>query len=311
MRHHKDIILESFPDVSAHITWSENGAGPIMLRGYAIDSNTGIRKEYAKEPKRKAETEDDIPFAIQYLITAILDDVKKNERKATSKLLATTGKSPIRLAFEALESSGEPVSSDWGEEYEKKKLSYFRCKILPTLEEYDLDISNDELHQKIVEKIMTNGNSAKHEPTAAETATKSLIAADIIYQRLRDFDPSLPSLSLRPIHKGRRRKNEQIKSLPRSIRRKFARLIEKYIDENPRLAISIIAMYDAGLRSAEAAAVWIDVILSYQDTDCIFVRYQIKNGKRCVILKSSNSYRVVPLSAWAILDTSHQQSEKC
>lgn len=295
---HKDIPSAEYPTVSVHITWPDK-EGKVTLRAYAMDTATGVRKEYGKERKIEAKSSAEIPIKQQHLYVRVCKDIARYEIQPVSAAPVAV-LSPMYLAFDALESSPDPVSSDWSPEYTRKNLTYFKRNVLPILAANINDLTADtkeQLRQQITEKILKSGRSIGHEPTAIATAIKELGVADTIYQRMRDFDPALPEITLRTVA-GRRSKNEQMKSIPPAVRREFEGLVEALTAENPRLAMSIICMYDAGLRTAEAAAVWSDVILFTDIASSILVRYQVKNGKRSKLLKTRNSYRLVPFSTW-------------
>lgn len=300
---HKDIVCRNHPHVSVHITWTETANGPINIRGYAIDSESGIRKDYAKTHKHRAKSNSEIAAKQEHIFNAICAEVARHERRAAIKSTASQeATSPFERAFAELKSSPDPVCPDWGDRYTKGSITYFERHLLPMLIKYGNEewstSDREALHREIAEQILMSKRSAGHEATANETAYKNLVAADTIYQRMRDYDPSLPEISLRPRYTGRTAKREQIKSLPRKVRRRLARMLEKMIDREPRLAMAAVIMYDGGLRTAEAAAVWIDVIFNSDDLTRVLVCYQVQEGKRVNILKTSNAYRTIVLSHW-------------
>ena len=300
---HKDIPCDKHPRVSAHITWRASARGPITLRGYAIDTDSGIRKDYSTERRRTAQSVEEIPSKIQILYNVLCAEVERHERRAAIKSTASQeATSPFERAFAELKASPDPICTDWGPRYTSGRLSYFERHLLPMLIQYGNEewtaADREALQRKTVEQILMSKRSAGHEATANETAYKNLVAADIIYKRMRDCDPSLPEISLRPRYTGRTAKREQIKSLPRRVRRRLVRMIEKMVDKNPRLAMAAVVMYDGGLRTAEAAAVWIDVIFNSDNLVRVLVCYQVQEGKRVNILKTSNAYRTIVLSHW-------------
>lgn len=300
---HKDIPCDKHPRVSAHITWRASARGPITLRGYAIDTDSGIRKDYSTERRRTAQSVEEIPSKIQVLYNVLCQEVARHERRAAIKSTASQeATSPFERAFAELKSSPDPVCPDWGDRYTKGSITYFERHLLPMLIKYGNEewstSDREALHREIAEQILMSKRSAGHEATANETAYKNLVAADTIYQRMRDYDPSLPEISLRPRYTGRTAKREQIKSLPRKVRRRLARMIEKMIDREPHLAMAAVMMYDGGLRTAEAAAVWVDVIYDGDGLTRVLVCYQVQDGVRTKILKTTNAYRMIVLSCW-------------
>lgn len=302
-RHHKDMPSVKYPEVSVHITWTESD-GPITLRAYPIYTASGIKTDYARERKRVAHSRAEVVSKQESLYTAVHHDIELYERQSIVRSTVTTSDtdSPMVRAFNALSTSSDPVSSEWGTSYAAMNVKYFRRNIMPILIATEstewTNESSDNVQKIIIEKVLSSRRSSGHEATALETARKHLAAADQIYQRMRDYEPLLPELKLRPNYTGHRGKNEKIKSIPLVVRRKFVTLLENFINDDPRLAIAAIAMYDCGLRTAEAAAVWLDVIVTTDSVTCIFVRYQVKEGVRSPILKTKSSYRLVPTSTW-------------
>lgn len=87
--------------------------------------------------------------------------------------------------------------------------------------------------------------------------------------------------------------------------------IEKSMfDENPRYVLVALIMYDAGLRTAEAAAV---TDANFRPLDCnghhttslLQVEAQEKGGKRCRIPKSDSAHRTAILSHWGHIMVQH------
>lgn len=289
---------------SVHITWTE-GKDKIALRGYAISSDSGIEKSYAKKHKIIAKNTAELPARQQRLYQLVCMDIEKHERPTVAQKSSNNSnvKSLYEIALDEVEKSGF-VSADWKSlDYTQNRLTYFRRNILPILLKFDVsDWSLDDTNAilaEIVEAIMKKKQSSQHEETAKRTAQKNLHAADLIYRAMRTYYPELPEINLRPLYAGRSVLNEQIKALPHSVRKNFINLIEALIPEDPRLAFAAIFMVACGLRTAEAAGVWIDCFDNIGDNlVSVNVKYQIKKGKRINILKSKNSYRLIPINTW-------------
>lgn len=301
-RNYINLQSTSDPDVCVHITWTVTAGNKITLRAYAIDKSSGIRKDYSKERKRTAASEEGIPAAQQHLFHVVCADVAQHvEKKTAQHKNIADHSSAISLAFELLKVSGEAVSSSWGPASHRSAMIYFERNILPALLAHEGDWSDEDtelLFSSLVEGVLRKKRSAGIPSVAESSVRKNLIASDKIYQRLLDFDNCLPAISLRPRFIGRHSQTEQIKSLPQGVRQLFASKLKEFIYRDPRLALSMIAMFDCGLRTAEAAAVWLDVICFTPAVSFISVYYQIKDGNRTKILKSTSSYRRVPLTTW-------------
>lgn len=301
-RHHQDFTT-SDPNVTVHTTWTYHPASTkkISIRAYAIDTRSGVRLDGSKIKKRTVRSPAEIPQTQNYLCKAVMDDVDHSSRKvAVRKTSEDISDVPMLIAYHNVVNSSDPVSATWGPEYQARQLTYFRRHILPELLRHDdwgTDDS-DQLQHVLSEKILATKRSAGDSTTAEKTAAKSLASAHIIYQRMRDVDPSLPDISLQPKFVGRRGQREQIKSLLNPIRQSLCGKITALATDNPRLAAGAVIMYDCGLRTAEAAAVHPNGIVNTPDISSVFVSWQIKDGTRTKILKSKNAYRLVPMSAW-------------
>lgn len=301
---HKDIPCDKYPHVSVHITWSEAADGSANIRGYAINTETGVRMAYSKDRKRTARNRSEIPAKQEHLYNCICQEVARHERRAAEKAVSPVGesKSLFRIAFEEVESSGDTIGSNWGPDTHDSWLTYFRRNILPNLEvvgiENWMQQDTDDLRVKLLDEILVSKKSYGYENVAAGTLRKNLAACDQIYRAMCARYPVLPSISFCDSVPPKSPKPEHIKSLLPKVRSSLVAQIEDLVCISPRLAIAAVAMYDCGLRTAEAAAVWRDVILAYGDCLSILVQYQVKDGKRTRILKTENAYRQVPLSNW-------------
>lgn len=301
---HKDIPCANHPHILVHITWTERETGPISIRGYAVDAETGVRKDYSKDRKRTARNRSEIPAKQEHLYNCICAEVERHERRAAEKAAspAEENKSLFRIAFEEVESSGDTIGSNWGPDTHDSWLTYFRRNILHNLEvvgiENWMQQDTDDLRAKLLDEILASKKSYGYESVATETLRKNLAACDQIYRAMCARYPVLPSISFCDSAPPKAPKPEHIKSLLPKVRSSLVAQIEDLVCISPRLAIAAVAMYDCGLRTAEAAAVWRDVILAYDDCLAILVQYQVKDGKRTRILKTENAYRQVPLSNW-------------
>lgn len=301
---HKDIPCRDHAHISAHITWSEATDGSANIRGYAINTETGVRMNYSKDRKRTARNRSEIPAKQEHLYNCICAEVARHERRAVEKKASPVDeeKSLFRIAFEEVESSGDTVGPNWSPDTHDSWLTYFRRNILPSLEVVGIENwaqqDTDDLRVKLLDEILVSKKSYGYENVAAETLRKNLAACDQIYRSMCARYPVLPSISFCDSAPPKAPKPEHIKSLLPKVRSSLVAQIEDLVCISPRLAIAAVAMYDCGLRTAEAAAVWRDVILAYGDCLSILVQYQVKDGKRTRILKTENAYRQVPLSNW-------------
>lgn len=304
-RLHKDIIT-NYRQVRIHITgYTEKSTG-YTLRGYAIDEH-GVRIDGSKTLRRTARTASGIPAAERHLVAAVLNVISIKaaaESRTGPKIDKLDPKHPMVRAYRNMIEEGIKISATWNEEVEKRNISGFGHRVLPRilrfLTEPFLDADRDALLDAIAQNVRTHGNSKQNETTVLKTARSDLAAYATVYSEgLRRIDPMLPALLLTPPHNKIKYTAEQVKSLPKTVRRKFASLLKEHIPENPKLVLGAIMMDDAALRTAEAAA-----IIPAQDIEeigaqmIVKVCWQEKRGRRCSILKSDAAYRKVPLSTW-------------
>lgn len=300
---HKDIPCANYPHVSAHITWRASARGPITLRGYLIDSDSGVRKGYSKELKRTAQDPEEIPSKIQILYNALCVEVAQHERRAAKKVTNSEGeKSDFALALDELELSEEVINSEWSPETRRGWIVYVRRNIIPKLEAVGSQNwtaqDSEDLESTLLKEILSSKKSIGYEDVAKATLQHNLSAFLQIYRSMRIRYPYLPDIHLSGMKNIRVSRPEQLKSLSNKVRRRIAKLVEALIETNPRLAMAAIMMLDCGLRTAEAAAVWKDVIVVHDTVTYVLVCYQVKGGSRTKVLKTSNAYRLVPLTYW-------------
>lgn len=302
---YKDIPTNN-KGIRVHITGYTGGDTGCTLRGYAIDDQ-GVRIDGSKTLRRAAYTAADIPATEMHLVAAVLNklSIKAESGSHTgSKIGDLDSKHPMVIAYQEMLDEGLKISENWKETVEKRAISLFVRHALPRILKYSTEpfceADRDKLLQEIAEDVRNHGNSHQNENTVLNTARSNLTTCAIVYSNgLRRIDPMLPNLELTPPRQKKTYTEEQVKSLPRKVRRRFARKLKALIPEKPKLVLGAVIMTDASARTAEAAAV-----IPSRDTKmvestlCILICWQEKNGRRCAVLKSSAAYRVVPLSAW-------------
>lgn len=133
-RQYVNIPSAKFPEVTVHITWTESD-GPITLRAHPTVTATGIKKDYAKERKRVARSKEEIRSKQQSLYAAVSNDIERHERKSIVKAAVTDSEtvSPMMRAFNALEMSTDPISSEWSPGYAANNMNYFKRNLLSIL----------------------------------------------------------------------------------------------------------------------------------------------------------------------------------
>ena len=307
---YKDLKTQN-PDINVHITYSKDEkTSKITLRGYAVKTSSGVRVDGAKTLVRTASCPEYIPTAEQHLLAAVMAALPKisSERASTIKVDRQLDDDNIIVrAFQKLKSSSDPITPNWGESTRRHHMIYFERNILGDIQAYateeflpeDLEL----LRHKLIDKVLGSGKSKGAVRNAESTIQANFAAASTIYERMRELDPGLPDISFGNSSNIKKVLPEQIKAIPEYFRQKFYVLLHEKLSENPEMVHATVLMVDGGLRTAEAAAVRPQDIVTYIDGHAIVpVLWQADEKKqRNSILKSDSAYRLVPLSIWGTI----------
>lgn len=301
-------IPTNIPNVSVHIT-KNDARGIITIRGYGVQSDTGQRLDSKAPLKRTAKNEADAISEEKHLVQAVLK--RLSSTPSTRKRAVRGGLDEDHLmvkVFREMTSSGCQIDN-WPPDWQRRSLIYFErhvlSRLMPYLDKTFEDEDRDALCDELTKEILGNGRSHQNLKIAKETAREHLSNADKIYRTMRREAPALPEIKLAYPRRGKRYYAEQVKSLPRAVRRRFAQRLRKLAAKEPNMVISAVVMWDAGLRTAEAAAIIPALDIEYYKAECgkyasVHVNYQEKAGMRNPVLKSPSAYRTVPLSFWGI-----------
>ena len=135
---HQDIPCRKYPQTSVHITWSiHKTKEKVTLRAYAIDSRTGVRRDYSREIKRNAKSEADVQTKISALYHSVCANIELHERKSSASVSNIRNNdtiSPFREAFEYIKASEDPVCANWGKQHTRHCMTYFENNVLPVLD---------------------------------------------------------------------------------------------------------------------------------------------------------------------------------
>ena len=290
-------------NIDVHITYAEKQQ-KTTLRGYAIDASTGIRIDGSKIVRRVAKTSKEIPAVEDHVIAAVVSTLPK-ATATRDKHHIIAGDSAIALAFQKLVESECVISSVWNMDTQRRSITYFQNRILPflaDLESQGLEILSSDietLQQELIEKVLKNEKHTNVN-TATSSAAASMQRSAVIYEKMRMLYPeyNLPEVNLTPKVNGRYIQPEQAKSLPDAVRVRLAAVIERLVETDPHRAFALTLMFDAGLRTAEAAAANPTDIHTTELSCVIWVGVQEKNGLRNPMLKTDAAYRSVTLSYW-------------
>lgn len=296
-------VVTSTPEISVHITYREKQSKTI-LRGYAIKTSDGCRVDGSKTVVRAANCPESVPLAEQYLVSAVMAALprERSSRRSFNNIEELNTENEMVKTFMLLKENGVDFPC-WSEATKNRHMTYFKRNILPVLKTYVgeefIGSDLDELRKKILDDILHSGRSKQVLSTAETTVNASLAGAAIIYERMREENPSLPDIALAIPRKYKRILPKQVKALPEVVRRRFFVALENLVDSEPKMVFAAVLMADAGLRTSEAAGVLPQqLLLEEDDRITVPVLYQEKQGERTAVLKTESAYRLVPLSYW-------------
>lgn len=295
----------SNPNVFVHLVWAEL-AGKTRITGYPVDQNGKGIKGITKTTRTSSGLEDreEVISRVRAIVEKKLN-VSRNTRKDTAKKPRSTvlnEKAPMVIAFRRFQAS-EPYVQGWCSSTLNNHMVYFANNILPFIQnmEDDDDFGEEELQelkQRLLEKVINNGNSDHRVETAMKRVEDHINNAKRIYSELLYLNPMLPKLAML---KGERLSvvaKEQFKFIPFDVHRIFRRTLNELILTEPYYVRGAVLM-DMGLRAGEAAAITANEIVKMENGVCILVIFHEKNGERNQVLKSEAAYRMVPCDAWA------------
>ena len=288
------VIVDPLPDGGYAII----GVG-LDLKGKSIEKTKRVRKAGSK-----AKIADTKRFVRNLVNAALTTGMVKSQKRSTAD--NPDENNPYVAAFRRIVESEHPINSKWNSETRQSALTYFSRHTLTFLSKMDdgefLSSDREALKQEIFDIISSNAHSRGIDRQMRQTAQKHLDEAESIYAAMRQEDPLLPVIRFSDGRKKQNIQAEMIKSLPRAVRRWFVHELENRIAKEPQMVFGTILMWDAGLRTGEAAAVIyaLDVRFIGETHAVVEVEWQEKNGLRSAILKTKNAYRIVPLSYWGL-----------
>ena len=292
--------------ILAHITWTPHTDRPITLTGTAIYASDGVRVDGIKTVRRQAKAMEDIAYTQTVIVNIITEAIELQRREKRKADLSEKTISRVFYKLFGNELNGKErthIIYSWRKTTQYSKIKYFERNILPAIEHIDDELDFTEVELKdlfdtLVKKALENGRSKYGIEGANRTANDHLADAARIYEELREEEPSLPRINLKIEFKVSQKKNEQLKSIPYHIHKKFREQIISSIPSHPYMARAAVLMDSAGARSAEAAATWSECHIDYSDFMVVKITHQEVQGKRCEQLKTAHAYRCVTLDEW-------------
>lgn len=278
----------------------EDGSG--YIRAYAEEEKTG--KKIVTYRRRNIRNKTAVEGKTKALIAAIenelkqLGELKKGNEESRKKAPVSSADNVYLQALKQVN-----VVPDWGESTLNMAKQLAKNRFIPYLLELgDIkcidDVILDIFREKCLAQIAESGNSKKSDKQRVKTAEHEIARFIKLYEEMRRLDPMLPPITGTRSGYSRNYQIEQFRELPDTVRRQFIALLEEQCCHYPALVRAAVLMLDAGLRTAEAAAVRTEDFEFYKDIALLPVLVQEKDGKRNPVLKREASYRIVALSSW-------------
>ncbi len=278
--------------------------GKIKLAAYIVDPVT--LAVLTKTPKTCtfAREEDRITKRTGLVNKACADWTKKHKSKTEKpQELKVFAKSKVRVAFELLKWDDPFFTRRWGAESTRHNAKvFFERNVLPFIEKSQEEgctrADVEEFHSGMVEKALQNGHTKGNAANVRNKMNQHLNEAGLIYAAMQMACPELVEIDFSPFSVGRAVQSEMAKSLPEAVRQRFAQHLKECILDAPEYVFGAVLMFDAALRTSEAAGQKKEDIDFYSNFAVIRIRFQEEDRKRCEILKSGASYRNVTISYW-------------
>ena len=192
-------------------------------------------------------------------------------------------------------------SEGWGDDTYASTLSYFRRQVLPRLDELKSNLTQTDirkLHEELVNQAVESKISLGNREQARKNLRNKVNRCHRLYENLRDHLPLgwLPDRDLR-MGGSAVADVEQCKSLEPETRVRFEAALHSLV-KTPwgGIAMSLAFMHQCGLRTAESAALRFEDMEVSGGTTTFWVRRQLKGETPTEVLKTSNSYRRLPVT---------------
>ena len=303
-----DISVTGHHDIMVRLITNLYSDGQYELRAIAIDADTKRLLPGARYKEMIVRDPLQLDKAKKTILHRVVETLprarrgKSKPRNTTNELAQTR----YDCAFQHLVDNNIQIYG-WEISTRKQALSWFQRHFLPMLNEYcndsDLTLITGPTLQRWEssekEAIMGKKNR-KSEITVGTTMARHMQQVAKIFEVMLQIDPSLPELDPFVFDTRRHRalELEQCKSIPEPIRQRFWRLIEAAVESEPRMAFCVIIYACGGTRTAEAAGTLPDDIALYDLFSVAAIMQQEAKQQRSNRLKTSNSYRLIPLPLW-------------
>lgn len=289
------------PNLIVDYKIKEKDDGTVRATGIAIDRRTneeikelGTLISRAISSKRHEHAVYDLLAKFENAYTNVFGQVNTKEQDMEEA---------YKIICEEVRSGHRRLKPTWKDQLTNTRpLIFFERNILKDLLPYSdpevpfVESARLSLQNRLeAEAMHRNGGDLSK---ARESTYERLIEADLIYSHMREINPFLPPLvftSAIPPEVAPR--EEQIKSLPRTVLTTFYLKLYDQIQFNPKkVFFAVLCVH--GFRPSEAAGVKPQTII-WNDTFCVVpVAAQEKKGRIVAQLKNEFSRRIVIIPSW-------------
>lgn len=300
-------------DYQVAITIRQIATDRYLVYGKLQDSN-GNTIPYINVKRRTAKSFDQAKHHINGLCYTLSTLIPSEEKSALPKKDAKETKNAIDAAvqemldngvvFHTVEATGSKKES-WNENTHRTTYTYWlnhsiSALLLRMADSEDPQHELEKYREQAIQNTQSHGRSLGTRAQATSTVDTHLKRMNILLAYLIKEHPEFPNFDLtKGILFGKVIPAEQVKELPEKMCQYITRELEARILQEPREVLCAVLMFDAALRTAEAAGIRIDCIIIYENYAVIAVKCQEKDGVRTDKLKTDNSYRMVVTSYWA------------
>lgn len=277
--------------VCAHITTIRKPDGKIVLRGYAMDQESGAKvgPRHQRTCNQSIHSE---KHEAQILANIIRDEYCGSQARAekTKRAPSAAGAySDAYMNFLRLDIH----NPKWNFNTEYKARTYFERNILPRLDALGTDLSSEDLAEiknDLVEMAVKSKNGNQNPNQAEKSVSQYLYRVNWILEQIYACNPSLRELYFDTAKTTVVPVTEEAKYIPDRVRVCMAYVLMRSPANG--LSLGVAAMWKLGDRTAEACAIKIgDIILREEGYVVCKTFWQIQNGQRIPRLKTESAYR--------------------
>lgn len=277
--------------VCAHITTIRKSGGKVVLRGYAMDQESGAKLG----PRHQWTCNQSVhskKHEAQILANIIRDEYCGSQAKVDKTKRAPSAAGIYSDAY--LNYLNLDIHNPkWNPNTEYKACTYFERNILPRLDALGADLSSEDLAEiknDLVEMAVKSKNGNQNPNQAEKSVSQYLYRVNWILEQIYACTPSLRELYFDTVKATAVSVTEEAKYIPDRVRVCMAYALMQTPANG--LSLGVAAMWQLGDRTAEACAIKIgDIILRAEGYVVCKTFWQIQNGQRIPRLKTESAYR--------------------